>query len=117
MLADESQQLLVLEHEYRLVATWLLSITRNLSRDARPFAVIENIVTHEEYRGQGFGKQVIDAAVDIAEERDCYKVMLLTGTEEEWKLQFYEDCGFDRDRKIAFEMSFRETESARQQIE
>jgi len=30
--------------------------------------------------------------------------MLMTGTEQEWKLEFYEDCGFDRDRKTGFEM-------------
>lgn len=102
LLADETVEVVVIEHDDRLVATCLLSITRNLTRGARPFAVIENVVTHEDYRGEGFGKRVIDAAVDLAGEWDCYKVMLLTGTNEEWKLQFYEDCGFDRAEKTGF---------------
>jgi len=54
MCEDETQDIVVIDHDGRLVATCLLSSTRNLSRGARPFAVIENVVTHEKYRGQGF---------------------------------------------------------------
>jgi len=104
MLADETQTTVVVEHDGRLVATCLLSVTRNLTRGARPFAVIENVVTREAYRGNGFGSRCIERAIEMAEARDCYKVMLLTGTEREWKLDFYEDCGFDRETKTGFQM-------------
>jgi len=102
MLADDSLDVLVLEHDDHLVATCVLAVVPNLTRGARPFAVIENVVTHEDYRGQGFGKRVVRAALDRAEARDCYKVMLLAGTDREWKLDFYEDCGFDREDKTGF---------------
>jgi len=29
-------------------------------------------------------------------------VILLTGTDREWKLAFYEECGFDREDKTGF---------------
>jgi GNAT superfamily N-acetyltransferase len=102
MLADESLDVVVVEHDDRLVATCVLSVTKNLSRGARPWAVIENVVTHEDYRGRGFGTQCVEAAVDRAEARDCYKVMLLTGSDERWKHEFYESCGFDPDEKTGF---------------
>jgi GNAT superfamily N-acetyltransferase len=102
MLADDSLEVVVVEHDDRLVATCLLSITANLTRNARPFALIENVVTHEAYRGQGFGSRCLEAAVDVADERGCYKVLLLTGTDREWKLEFYENCGFDRGEKTGF---------------
>lgn len=102
MVADDSLAVVVVEHDDRLVSTCLLSITPNLTRNARPFAVVENVVTHEEYRGKGFGKRCLRAAVELAEDRGCYKVMLLTGTDREWKLEFYEDCGFDRADKTGF---------------
>lgn len=108
MLDDETLSVVVVEHDDRLVATCLLSITRNLTRGARPFAVIENVVTREDDRGNGFGKQCLEHAAGIADNRDCYKVMLLTGTEREWKLRFYEDCGFDRDAKTGFEYDLRD---------
>lgn len=107
MLADEMQTTLVVEHDGRLVATCLLSVTRNLTRGGRPFAVIENVVTREDERGRGFGSQCVERAIERADERGCYKVMLLTGTEQEWKRQFYEDCGFDRDAKTGFQIDLR----------
>ena len=107
MLADQNLEIVVVDHDGTLVATCLLSITPNLSRGVRPFGLIENVVTHEDYRGDGFGKQVLGKATDLARARDCYKIMLLTGTEQEWKLEFYERCGFDRERKTAFEKDLR----------
>ncbi|WP_225334810.1 GNAT family N-acetyltransferase [Halomicrobium urmianum] len=102
ILSDDAIEIVVVEEDGRLVASCVLSVTPNLTRRARPFALIENVVTREGYRGNGFGKQCVRAAVDMAEQRGCYKVMLLTGTEEEWKLSFYEDCGFDRAEKTGF---------------
>jgi len=68
----------------------------------RPWAVIENVVTHEDYRNQGFASQCLEEATAIARARDCYKIMLLTGTDEQWKHDFYESCGFDGDQKTGF---------------
>lgn len=102
MRADDDLEIAVIEHDDLLVASCVLSITPNLTRGGRPWAVIENVVTHEDYRGRGFGSEVIEYAMEVAAERDCYKVMLLTGTEREWKLDFYEGCGFDRDDKTGF---------------
>lgn len=102
MLADDHLEVLVVEHDDRIVATCVLSIAPNLTRGGRPWAVIENVVTHEDYRGNGFGSQVLEYAAEVAADRDCYKVMLLTGTEKEWKLDFYESAGFDREDKTGF---------------
>ncbi|SFS12179.1 N-acetylglutamate synthase, GNAT family [Halomicrobium zhouii] len=108
MLADETLDVVVVEHDDRLVSTCVLSITRNLTRGARPFGLVENVVTREGYRGRGFGKRCLAKARELAEARDCYKVMLLTGTEEAWKHEFYERCGFDGDEKSGFVLDLRE---------
>ncbi|WP_343161503.1 GNAT family N-acetyltransferase [Natrialba sp. INN-245] len=99
--------IVVVEHDDRLVSSCVLSITPNLTRGARPFAVIENVVTHEAYRGSGFGTQCVRNATTVAERRDCYKVMLLTGSDEQWKHEFYENCGFDREAKTGFVLDLR----------
>lgn len=57
---------------------------------------------------QGFGSQCLDHATAITSQRDCYKIMLLTGADAEWKHEFYEACGFDRDTKTGFVRDFRE---------
>ena len=86
----------------------MLSITPNLTRNARPFGLIENVVTHEAYRGNGFGKRCLKETTDIAEKRKCYKIMLLTGSDTRWKHDFYERCGFDGEEKTGFVFDARE---------
>jgi len=108
MVRDDSLEIVVVEEDSQLVSTCVLLITKNLTRNARPFGLIENMVTHQEYRGQGFGKRCLEEATEIAEKRNCYKIMLLTGSDKEWKHEFYEDCGFDKGEKTGFVFDSRE---------
>ena len=73
-----------------------------LSKDCRPFAVIENAVVHESMRRNGIGTQLVRHAIGQAERWRCYKVTLETGTKNEGKLRFYENCGLARGEKTAF---------------
>ena len=36
-----------------------LSVVPNLTRGCQPYGVIENVVTHADYRGKGYGKKVV----------------------------------------------------------
>lgn len=75
----------------------------NFTRGGASYALIENVVTHADFRGSGFGKSVLLAAVDAAWSLGCYKVMLLTGSKDPATLGFYENAGFAR-TKTGFEM-------------
>lgn len=86
----------------RLVATCCLTVIPNLTRGCRPYALIENVVTHGDYRNQGWGKAVLAAATEFAWASGCYKVMLMTGRTRESVHRFYEAAGFDRNAKQAF---------------
>ena len=88
------------------VTSCLLAIVPHLTRGGRPFALIENVVTRTDLRGRGFGRTLMQAAVERARAADCYKVMLLTGRKDEAVFRFYESCGFDRHSKTAFELRF-----------
>jgi GNAT superfamily N-acetyltransferase len=87
-----------------LVSSCILAIIPNLSRGARPYGVIENVVTHRDHRRTGLGRDVLQAALDIAWKADCYKVMLATGSQRETTLRFYEGAGFRRGGKTYFEV-------------
>ena len=88
--------------EERLVSSCAIIIVPNLTRACRPYAVIENVVTHNDYRRNGYGQDVLKAAVEYAWDQNCYKVMLMTGRLNEETFKFYESAGFDRNAKQAF---------------
>ncbi len=84
----------------RSVAT--AAIVPNLTRGARPFAVIENVVTDPDYRRRGFAAAVMSHLVEVCRTRNCYKVMLLSARGRSEAHEFYSRLGFDGDSKRAF---------------
>jgi GNAT superfamily N-acetyltransferase len=102
MLANPGMHCLVAEVEGRAVSTCTMTIVPNLTRNARPYAFIENVVTLESHRKRGIGSAVMKAALDVAWGAGCYKVMLMTGSVRQGIHHFYEQAGFDRQEKIAF---------------
>lgn len=65
----------------------------------RPFAVIENVVTHADYRNKGYASALLEKASEIAREHRCYKAFLETGSNKESTLNFYKRNGFEIDKK------------------
>ncbi|KUL01922.1 MAG: GCN5-related N-acetyltransferase [Methanoculleus marisnigri] len=63
---------------------------------ARPYGLIENVVTHREFRNRGFGTALLTHALKCAWKEHCYKVMLLTGRREAGVFRLYEKAGFVR---------------------
>jgi GNAT superfamily N-acetyltransferase len=78
----------------------------NLTRQQRPYAVIENVITHQDYRKKGYGTLVMEKAVDYAKRENCYKIMLLSSSSRKDAHQFYERLGFDGSSKKGFQLRF-----------
>jgi GNAT superfamily N-acetyltransferase len=102
IMANPAHSCFGLYRDARLVASCSISLVANLTRGCRPFALIENVVTHTEHRGRGYGQALLVHAQDFAWEQDCYKVMLMTSSKDPATLRFYESAGFDRHDKQAF---------------
>jgi len=94
------------EQDGKIIGTCTLGRMEGISKGCRPFAVIENVVVLDSIRSQGIGKHLVGHAIAQAEKWDCYKVILETGTQDEWKLKFYENCGLTRGSKTAFMKRF-----------
>ena len=91
---DENMYLLVMEEGGKVVSSVQMAIIESLTHNVRPFAVIENVVTHADYRNKGYA-----SALEIAREHRCYKVFLETGSNKESTLNFYQKNGFEIDKK------------------
>ncbi|WP_256875149.1 GNAT family N-acetyltransferase [Nostoc sp. C052] len=102
ILHDPRLYYIVADVDNQLVATCNLTIVPNLTRGARSYGIIENVVTHPDYRRQGLGTQVLHYALTLAWQQQCYKVMLLSGSKREETLHFYEKAGFKRGVKTGF---------------
>lgn len=102
ILADPGLFYFVIEENSMLVSSCTMAIIKNLTRSARPYALIENVVTHPDHRKKGYGTAVLQKAIAVAREENCYKVMLMTSRKEESTLNFYEKAGFHAGEKTAF---------------
>ncbi len=102
ILASPYFELFVAELAGEVVGTCYLNIVPNLSRGLSAYAVLENVVVEQRLRGRGIGQAVVIHALNLAWQRGCNKVMLMTGSRKESTQQFYRKCGFSADEKFAF---------------
>ncbi len=99
---DEYHHIIVCEVDGKLVSSCVCVIIPNLTRNIRPYAFIENVVTHTDYRGKGYATSCLNYAKELAITADCYKMMLLTGSKSESTLSFYNRAGYNCTDKTAF---------------
>lgn len=102
IMSDENHHIIVKVIDGRIVSSCVCVIIPNLTRSVRPYAFIENVVTHSEFRGKGYASECLEYAKDIAVRENCYKMMLLTGSKEQKTLDFYKNAGYNCSDKTAF---------------
>jgi GNAT superfamily N-acetyltransferase len=102
ILGSPGLHLFVLEVDGVVAATTYLNVIPNLTRSASPYAVIENVVVEETFRGTGLGKQIMAGTLRAAWDAGCYKAMLLTGSRKPATHAFYRACGFSPDAKTGY---------------
>ena len=102
IIEDRNHHLIVKEIDGQIVSSCVCIIIPNLTRNVRPYALVENVVTHRNHRGKGYAGECLDYAKCIAEQENCYKIMLLTGSKNPETLNFYEKAGYNGKDKAAF---------------
>ena len=102
IIGDPNHHMIVNEIDGKIVSSCVCVIIPNLTRGVRPYAFIENVVTHADYRCHGYARECLDYAKSIAVKENCYKMMLLTGSKNPATLRFYENAGYNSSDKTAF---------------
>ena len=102
IIRDKNHHIIVAEEEGKLVSSVVCVIIPNLTRNVRPYAFIENVVTHSDFRKRGYATACLHYAREIAKKENCYKMMLLTGAKDESTLHFYKQAGYNDADKTAF---------------
>ncbi len=102
IINDANHHLIIYEIDSQVVSSCVCVIIPNLTRNVRPYALVENVVTHKDYRNKGYATACLQYAKELAQKENCYKMMLLTGAKDPATLRFYEAAGFNRNDKTAF---------------
>jgi len=74
MLAHPGVDVFVADRERQIVATCMLITAPNLLRGGRGHGFLENVVAHPDFRGRGYGRAVVAAALQVAWAKDCHHV-------------------------------------------
>lgn len=99
LLDHPGTQVIGAELDGRIAAMLTLHILPNITQGGRSYALIENVVTATDHRGQGHGRAVMEDAIRRCDAANVYKIMLLT-MQEGGALGFYEKLGFTADDKF-----------------
>ncbi len=102
IMADPNHQIVVAQEEGGIISSCVCLIVPNLTHDQRPYALIENVVTHPQWRKKGLATACLAFAASLAKQRNCYKIMLMTGAKDAETLRFYQRAGFNAQDKTAF---------------
>lgn len=102
IMSDPNHHIVVGAADDQIVSSCVLIIVPNLTYNQRPYAFVENVITHPEYRAKGYATRVLDFAKALAMDNNCYKIMLMTGSKKDETLNFYERCGYNMKDKTAF---------------
>ncbi len=92
--ADKNNELIVVEKDGEIVGTLQITFTPSISFQGGKRATVESIRVDEKNRGQGFGKELMEWAVNRAREENCVAIQLTTNSDRKDAHRFYENLGF-----------------------
>jgi GNAT superfamily N-acetyltransferase len=93
-VASDATDVFVAVEGERVAATCMLITVPNLLRGGRRLGVLENVVSHPDFRRGGYGRAVVEAALQAAWDKDCFHVSMQSGRQDPAVHQFYKDRGF-----------------------
>lgn len=98
---DNSHQVFVIENDNndtninatnsQIIGSSTIFIETKIIHNFGRVAHIEDVIVHNEYRGHGLGKLLLDKCIEIAKQEGCYKIILDCSDNN---CKFYEKCGF-----------------------
>lgn len=90
---QQGRTVLVAALDDTLAGTADCTVLPNLTRTGRSIMFVENVVVAQAHRRRGIGKLLMDAASQLAESTNCYKIQLLAADGHEAHT-FYQACGY-----------------------
>lgn len=95
----EIGEILILQMDNKVIGmvSLLYSISTALGGKV---AILEDMIIDKNYRKMGFGKQLLQEAINFSLKRDCLRITLLTDFNNDIAIRFYEGFGFKKSDMI-----------------
>ena len=102
ILARDGIAVFVADADSGIASSCMLVMVPNLLRGGRQHGFLENVVTHPQFRGRGYGQAVVHAALALAWASDCHHVLLQSGRNDPRVHRFYAQCGFEAGLRVGY---------------
>ncbi|KZN61735.1 GNAT family N-acetyltransferase [Pseudoalteromonas luteoviolacea] len=93
ILSSDKHRALVFQNNETLVVGWIV-IEQRITLEGGDRAEITGLVVHDLARGQGVGKQLVQAAISWAHSKGLNKVAVSSNAQREGSHHFYKQMGF-----------------------
>ena len=93
-IASDAVEVFVAVEAGQIAATCMLITAPNLLRSGRRHGFLEYVVSHPDFRGGGYGRAVVEAALLAAWDKDCHHVLMQSGRQDPTVHRFYKARGF-----------------------
>lgn len=92
--SNQAHILLGAKKDGRLVGTLAAIMCNTLFGKCNPFLVVEDVVVNESERRCGIGKALMDRLEEIAKQKNCSYIILLTDIDRPDAQKFYTSLGY-----------------------
>lgn len=93
LIDSDQADVLVAKVDNKVVGTGTIFYLANPSH-SQPYAFLEGVVVDKNHRGKGIGTALSKKAIDLARQKNCYKIIFTSGMDRADIHKFYENLGF-----------------------
>jgi len=61
-----------------------------------PYCLLEDVFIEEKFRNKGYGRYLVEKAIEISKSLGCYKIIATSRFERDYVHRFYEKLGFKK---------------------
>lgn len=103
-LKDVNTHVYVIRENDHIVATGTLCVKHTLEF---VIADVESVVVGTNYRGRGYGKELMTKMIEVAKSLDVHHIQLTSNPKRIAANQLYQDLGFERYETNCYKMEMR----------
>jgi GNAT superfamily N-acetyltransferase len=104
---EPNNVLLVYETEGSIAGTVFVTFCMDPMFEFRPYALVENIIVLERWRGRGIGAKLLDYVDELCAAKSCTKCMLLSNNNRVEAHRFFEQKGYNGTLSKGFKKYFK----------